>query len=509
MKNTILLWLCVCLVIPTSGSAAMNMIFEYTGSNYHATNIWVTVQRGQAPSLPVTAANVPGIAYGANQFVWKINTNTVGTTSQAGCLFAESVLLTNIIEAGGITWTSNAPSAAIYVSYGAPIPVSKYSLSGIAVSATPDPSYNIPYQNFEITYYGGNPNDQGDITAINFFTAPLSISSYKTNNATGAPLQSRGFHTDAATIFGQLENISAGAGASPLLTNSNGQYTRAIGPTQFGAGSSQASDFGSYTNLNGYFAALEAETNKTVFSNSSGYNTTSNPSTSVAYTNVNVTFFLTNQVSLTSNGYQFQSLGAITAVTTSYETGGKLKAQTTNVSQNVVFSVAPGTTFSNIAAAFVYYGDYSAAMGTTNISLGGSGWTSVTNELSGFVDGGGNPAASVLKAQIGGEISTGYCAGLAGSTNIVATHPGVPLGSLPSSDWWSLPNPPLFSDIQKSPFYNEYADVVYRNSSNTVYGMTYGDRFTDPNSQPYVSAAPSVGSWLVSIGDPINKSSKK
>jgi hypothetical protein len=77
------------------------------------------------------------------------------------------------------------------------------------------------------------------------------------------------------------------------------------------------------------------------------------------------------------------------------------------------------------------------------------------------------------------------------------------LGSLPSGAWWGLTNPPLFSDIQTNPYYNQYANVIYTNSSNTVYGMTYGDRFTDPSASPYIAAGTNVGSWLVGVGAPV------
>jgi hypothetical protein len=220
-------------------------------------------------------------------------------------------------------------------------------------------------------------------------------------------------------------------------------------------------------------------------------------------------------VSSTTNGYAFTATGDITTTklsygfvtnsftvngTTNYTTNFQVTGTNVNVSSNVVFSVAPGTNESNLAAAFTYYGDYSPG---TNITLGGPGWANFTTNIAGFVDGGNNPAANIVRAQIPGELSAGYSAGFPGSTNTVAQFGSTPLGELPSGDWWNLNPIVAFSDVQSTNgFFNEYANIIYQNSTNSVYGMTYSDRFN--NGSPYVSAAPSVGSWLIELGDPLH-----
>jgi hypothetical protein len=499
--------------------AQLNMFFTNDNSGYADSNIWISIQRGQAPTLDVTASNIPDVTYGLTAIQWHTYTNIVGTNTQIGSLYSDPVQLSTINAAGGLNWISNAPSAAIYISYGAALPVSSYSVSGISPSATVDASYNIPYQNFELTYYGnGNNSGNGDITAINFFTAPISLTSYTNASASNAiannqtALQTKGFNPNVTgtTLLNAFQQISSGAGASPILTNTAGQYTRVIGPTQFGAGQPQAADFGSYTNFTQYFSNLVTTGNMTTFSNSSAYNSVANITGATSYTNAAVVFVLTNQVTTSTNGYGMQATGNITTtkITYSTNTGSPTTpvpiATNIVVSTNVIFSVTPNSTLTNLTAAFVYYGDYSAANGTTNISLGGAGWTNFTNTIQGFVNAGGTAAASIVNAQIAGEISTGYDAGLAGSTNLVVIN-GVTnvLGSLPSGAWWGLTNPPLFSDIQTNPYYNQYANVIYTNSSNTVYGMTYGDRFTDPSASPYIAAGTNVGSWLVGVGAPV------
>lgn len=494
-------FLLVLLAAVQSASASLNMLFTNTGAEYNSSNTWITIQRGQNPASSTTnTANIPGVTYGANQFVWNMYTNVVGPNTNVGNLFANSVLLSDINAAGGLTWTSNAPSAVVYISYGSALPVSQYSLSGISPSATVDPSYHIPYTTVELTYYGNNANDQGDITAINYFTAPVRVSNYASSNATGTPLATVGFNPSApatAAMLTQFQAVTGGA-TNTILSNTNGQITRVLGPTQFGAGQPNAADFGGFTNFSGYFGSLSNTT--TVFSNQSGYNTVQTPGTNVAYTNANVVFVLTNQVSSTTNGYAFTATGQITTTKIGYAVGGTPISTNVNVSSNVVFSVTPGPGESLLAAAFTYYGDYSPG---TNITLGGAGWANFTTNIAGFVDGGNNPAANIVRAQIPGELSAGYSAGFPGSTNTVAQFGSTPLGELPSGDWWNLNPIVAFSDVQSTNgFFNEYANIIYQNSTNSVYGMTYSDRFN--NGSPYVSAAPSVGSWLIELGDPLH-----
>ncbi|MCK9589100.1 MAG: hypothetical protein M0Q93_07020 [Terrimicrobiaceae bacterium] len=49
------------------------------------------------------------MTYGGNQFVWNTYTNVVGTNTQIGNIFAESVLLQDINAAGGPRRTLRYP----------------------------------------------------------------------------------------------------------------------------------------------------------------------------------------------------------------------------------------------------------------------------------------------------------------------------------------------------------------------------------------------------------------
>lgn len=505
-------------------------------SSYDASDIWITVQRGQAPGTDVTqAANRPGVTYGTNftEFSWQMYTNSATNSwlpGTYGNLFAEPVQLSSILDANGLgllTWSSNAVSAAIYISYGSPFEVNQYTVSGPSANNPSDPNYRVAYQPFEITYgtgAGGAPaaGDQGDLTAINYFTASLKIQSFASTDATGTPLQEVGFYQTGPQMGAALAGITASnplpsqgaegnAGGPALVTNAAGNVVRVIGPSQFGASAHDGWGYGNYDGFDGYFAG--AGSSNAVFTNNSAYNTIPLPGPGDTYTNKNVSFAFNNSVSSTTNGYALNPTGTITVVTTAYTNGVIDGSPVTNTYSNVVFHVSPmaqgnaSPVISNIASQFVYLGSYTAFNGgafTNNDGtpavyswFDGEGWTAFTNTLTGFVDGSGSAALPNVTAQVAGEISTGFAAGFVGSTNF---------GDLPSNQWWGMdPTNAFAGATTNAGDYNQYAAVIAEGSSNSVYGMVYSDRFTEasPLINSYQFNGTNVGSWLIGVGDPI------
>jgi hypothetical protein len=512
MKNVLALLVFCAFAVPAS--AELKMLFE-NASTFSNSEIWVTLQRGQNAATEPVGANIPSVTYGTNAFVWNTYTNDVGTNTQVGVLYAESVRLSDILDAGGLAWRSNAASAAVYISYGTNLPVSQYSLSGISPSATTDASYNIRYQNFEITY-NPVPGDQGDITAINFYGSSVGIKSFASTNATGPALQTAGFHTPTGTVDTQLSALTGGS-PSAVLTNSAGQNTRILGPTQFGV-QANGNSFGPYPTFDDYFAHVAGlATNKTIISNGSAFNSVPDPANfPAAYTNADVQFHLTtNSVTSTAGGYRLESSGDIVVVYQPYSWNGTNHVPgtpTTNTHSGVSLVVDPkglsGTNvaLTNLATSYVYYGDDSPGLEKDYIVITGAGWGSFTNEITGFVNAAGVGAAGITEAQILGELSAGFAAGFIASTNTVAQYGATPLGELPSSDWWQLTNAIAFEDVQAATnFFNTYANVIYQNSSNSVYGMVYSDRFVYNTTlvNAVSNGTSPVGSWLVTIGDPL------
>ena len=532
------------ILVPVPAAAQLNMWFTNT-SSYAASDIWITIQRGQTATTDVTQlSNRPAVTYGSafTSFNWQMYSNAPGTVwvpGTYGNLFSETVSFSDIVATDGsgrglLTWYSNAASAAVYISYGTPFIggtaalSNNYTVSGVSPNNPSDPNYRVAYQPFEITYgTGANgapaPGDQGDLTAINSFTAALQIQSFTNANATGTVLQQVGFTQTGPQIGASLASITAGnpvpnggvegnAGGPAVITNGGGDVIRVLGPSTFGVSPTAGWGYGTYGNFDSYLAG--AGSSSAIFSNNSAYNTIPIPGPSSTYTNKSVSFAFNNSVTSTANGYALNPTGTITVVTTAYTNGVVNGARITNTYSDIVFNLSPtaqggsgANVISNITSQFIYGGSFTAFNGGifTNVNgtpatyswFEGGDWNSFTSNMAGFVDGGNTNGVLDVTAQIAGEIATGFAAGFVGS----ATY-----GNLPSDQWWALDPTNAFSGATaNSNNYNQYAAVIAEASSNTVYGMVYSDRFTEasPLINSYQLNGTNIGSWLVTVGDPI------
>ena len=536
------------VLAPAPAAAQLNMWFTNT-SSYANSDVWITIQRGQNPTTDVTQlSNRPAVTYGSafTSFNWQMYSNATGTVwvpGTYGNLFSETVSFADIIATDGtgrglLTWSSNAASAAVYISYGTPFiggttnTSNNYTVSGVSPNNPSDPNYRVAYQPFEITYgtgANGAPaaGDQGDLTAINYFTAALQIQSFTNTNATGTVLQQVGFTQTGTQIGASLTSLTSGnpvpsggaegnAGGPAVITNGNGDAIRVLGPSTFGVSPTAGWGYGTYGNFDSYLAG--AGSSSALFSNNSAYNTIPIPGPSSTYTNKTVSFAFNNSVTYT-NGYALNPTGTITVVTTAYTNGVVDGTPTTNTYANIVFNLSPNaqggagaSVISNITSQFIYGGSFTAFNGgiftntdgtpaTYSWFADGSGgttnWGAFTSSMTGFVDGGGTNGIMDVTAQIAGEIATGFASGFVGSPTY---------GNLPSDQWWLLDPTNAFSGATaNSNNYNQYAAVIAEASSNTVYGMVYSDRFGEasPLINSYQLNGTNIGSWLVTIGDPI------
>ena len=106
-----------------------------------------------------------------------------------------------------------------------------------------------------------------------------------------------------------------------------------------------------------------------------------------------------------------------------------------------------------------------------------------------------------------GEITTAILMGFFGNDAVVD---GSPLNTLPSEDWWKLVPMEAFDDIQSDPdFYNQWAEVIYDASGNSVYSIPFSDRL---GSGPLVNTVQftidgtsyAVDRWEIGFGDPVS-----
>jgi len=530
---TVLGIVCLSWTVSISSASAqysgLNMIFtnDPSVSGYADTDIWVTILRGQAATNILT--DIPNISYvdqpnGSNPFFWTYTTFTNPTVTNTGAGYSQSLQLSSIVANGGIRWNGNAPSAQVVISYGSDAAIqvtnSFYAIGQLAPNNPSDPSYFTRYQNFELTYQK-NPGDQGDITAINYFGSQINISSYSTTNGTGAALQSVGYNQSTATLVSTMTNLLGPTAygtttSSAIVTNSSGEIVRINGPAALlGLGNGM----GTYTNFNSYLGAIANNTNlpTLVITNNSAYNTTVPPLSGQTYSNANVSFNLTNVVNGDStNGFGMTAVGSISVVFSGYTNGIFVPGSTTtNIYTNIQFIVSPNTlgggTNPSAAAQFIYSASYTQLPNNTYFS-NTANWLEFSNAMSAFKDGGGKNAMDDIPAQIAGELSSAFAFGLAGSTNLVTNSLGTNMiGALPSFAWWQKSNgvTPFDGAQTNGGFYDQYASIIYKSTSNSIYGYAYSDRFSGDsplvNAYQYVDtngATNYVGSWVVNLGAP-------
>ncbi len=514
--KTALIALGVCLFSANSAKADLNIYFSnnISISGVADSNIWITVYRPNGTLTNPT--DYPGITYNNGT---ALNWGNFTNGSAIGSTLAESIQLSSITNSQGLgifNWTTNPAvqtsqaggSINFFVSYGSPM-IHGYVNSGPSSTYT-DPNYNNVYAPIELTY-NGNPADVADLTAINYFSAELSLSTYSSSDVTGQLLQSRGYNAPTAAVLQALTNGfgPSAVGTNPFntvqvsTTNAN-NIVRVQGPSGF-----TPTTFGAYTNFASYLGVLSSNSSlpTLVLSNSSAFNTISVVQSNSTYTNANVTFVMTNAVTGNStNGYTLTATGTLTVVYTSYTNGVVSGTPLSTPYSGITFTVSPNGN-SNVTPGFIYLG--STNSNTTFGSLDSNAtWNKFTNDLTPFmVANTGTPSLGTILPQIAGELSTAIDFGIAGSTNLVTlgTYTNVPLGSIPTGSLWTNTATAFGQAQTNSGFYNTYAGAIFDASSNGVYSAPYSDRYSyGPGLNLVSDGTTNVGSLLVGIGAPLN-----
>ena len=265
-----------------------------------------------------------------------VNPSAVGTNINwtGGNIYSDPVSLASLSTGSGLSFT-NGVSTIFYVTYGSPLGSLTTAPSPVA---TNDPSYNIPWQAFELTK-DGTGNAVGDLTYINEFSAPMSITSYASNNVL---LQTSGFgNNSTAQIFNSLANVT-GFNINAVLTNGSGQYTRVVAPVSFG------NLVGPYDDFNSYITALASNNITTALNNISGFPI----GTNINRQTTNFSFNLTN--SYTANGFLIASGNVVASNATN--------SALTNLYSNLTILYS-NNNVTNVGAA-IYGANYTSASNT-------------------------------------------------------------------------------------------------------------------------------------------------
>lgn len=325
---------------------------------------------------------------------------------------------------------------------------------------------NVAFQNFEITRLGGN-GDQGNLTNINYFTAPLSITSY----AGATQQQSVGFTATTGQIYSALQSLSS----NNTVQDGSGNVLRFVGPSTYLP--AQPSPYPSFLP---YAQAVQASNVTNNISNLNGFLNSNND-------NILLTFNLT----------------------TGFDSGGNLTLTGSVAVQNTTSS--NGTTTFNNTNLTIFTGNETDFNGLVYGQNAGQypdavAWDSAWDTLeTALVNDYLLTSANfdTFQATVIGEITSAFLMGFLGNTTDVN---GTPLNAMPSMDWWQLDPMQAFAAIQPSnPFYNVWANEIYEASGNGAYSIPYSDRL---GSGPLVNSVYFNGEyitkWVVGISDPVS-----
>jgi hypothetical protein len=399
---------------------------------------------------------------------------------------------------------SDIGSAGLNVTYANGVFLFLFYDDPSGMDRTAAPAYMSVPQRFmpvELTMIGGS-GDQADLEAINYFTAPLSLRSYKTDPTQNPPppaLQQTGFgKTTAGNIAGQLLRYCQ-RNPNAVVTNAAGRIIRVLGPSD------------SFTpNPNPWPSFI--------------------PYTQSIYNSHQQThIYRQNSFVVNGTNYTFGADMTATALADgSLTITSKITATSSppdpNLPESGYWEDSPiGSNPWTISAAdslafnFAIYGQ------TRNQSPDGTSAVSFNESLSPYIDF-SNFCNSVpgLVAQDAynttlnmfvGEVATGLIGGFFNS-NTPSNYPpdnGAPLKNVPSMNWWLQSPIVAYSQVQpQNPYYNLYAGVIFNNSGNTVYGIPFSDRFgqgPDVNTVNYFNPTEGITYYVnylvVGIGAPL------
>ena len=434
-------------------------------------------------------------------------------TQTNGGVFTDTISLADAMANGGLSIT-NLSGGQIWISYGSPLTnLATSPGNGLPVSGD---AATTQYQYFEVTRASNNTGGQGDMTAINQFTAPISITTYSsyTNFDNTTQLQHAGFNpgVTANQLYASLQQAMGGNSSTAYATGGN--PLRVYGPS---------------TSANGTVYPNSPTFASYITSVAQQFGTGSNFATFVNNTAAG-TYFNTN--SYATNGFAanttntLQSYWQMTGVVTS--SNSILVTGSITISNTIAGQPIPINPYTNFSGLTVEFSGTNAAQQTWNliaapgtspgvtnagIALNAS-WTNYYGWLvsNGLMDinaptNGLNPFYG-LQSQVIGEVGMGFAAGFVGSTNTNSSYGGgtVALGQLLSTNWWALPNAAFANAQTNTNNYDQYAGVIAQYSSNSVYGAPYSDRFgtNGPLLQSVQLGSTNVNTWIVDLGAPLS-----
>ena len=349
------------------------------------------------------------------------------------------------------------------------------------------------FQTFELTVTPV-PGDQGDLTAINYFTAPMSIKSYQNDPITDTSqpvLQQTGYGSYTGTQIGDLMRSVTAGDPDAVIKNSKGMVVRYLGPSNYNG----ANPWPSFIP---YAKAINASGQTTHLDPVNSFNFPGQPLPVYTFgADMNATADADGNITMS---------GAITVSLNGENPAGNPSPPASGRWENVTisFSVADADAFNN--AVYGQIGTNSAVTFTgtgwdlfqtftDNTHQDGTSGTSSLNDVPLNVN-------ATIKNLFVGELTTGLLGGFINSDYQVN---GTAIKDMNSTQWWQLDPMVAFSTIQPDhPYYSTYSEIIYRTSGNTVYGVPYSDRFGNgPDVSCQIYNTTPVNYWVIGIAPPL------
>jgi hypothetical protein len=463
----------------TSGTHSLNLLFDQSA---YPGKVWLQVQ-DKSQTFAAT--------YGSGSHI---------TFQNPGEQMSVPVKLSDIGTAGLNVTFSN--SAVLFVFYDDPTANDR--------TAAPDQMVSQQrFMPFELTMTGA-AGDGGNLTAINYFTAPLSLKSYSLNpiqHPGNPPLQQTGFGQVTAAQMAAQFAAATGGNPKAVVKTKTGGIARYLGPSNLFNGTNPWPSFLPYTQ------AIHAAGQSTKIQNTNGFHFPNEPlplytfgtDDMIATAGADGSLTITGPITVSVNGTikpgnpVLPPGGAWTGATFAFSTS------TPNDFNNAIYGQVKTDAVSFTGSAWSDFETFTkntlqdptkAHDPTTNPSL---------YDL--FADGSGGNAYNTTVNMFIGEVTTGLLGGYFNSDYLVG---GTAIKNMASKQWWAL-NPMVgFAEIQPlHPYYNPYANVIFNRSNNTVYGVPYSDRFGEGplvNSVTYKTSGGVsyyVNYWVVGVGAPI------
>lgn len=392
-----------------------------------------------------------------------------GTIDFSGNLMSEPVKLSDI-GANGLN-IDRSVGAVLYVFYDDPSDRSRTSAPAHMTS-------KLRFQPLELTMNGGS-GDQGNLTAINYFTAPMKIESYKgTRSGSSSLLQEAGFETLVGKTIGiSLEEVATNKDKASVKDDS-GTVIRWLGPSNYsGSTSPPWPSFVPY--MKSARKIITKIQNENGFSNGAAvYQFGCDMSLEIGTAG---NFLLTGLLTVSANQDAAKSLPSLPQ--------GNVWSDA-----RIRFEIVDRAAFNN-----AIYGQVI----NSAVNFQGTGWDKFKAfAVEALGEQAGISAYETTCNMIIGEVTTGILGGFVNSDVMVN---GKAVKDMPSHQWWKLNPMQAFADLQPDhDYYNLYANVIYEASNNTVYGIPYSDRL---GQGPLVNTVQYKGTgvdyWVVKVGKPL------